>query len=152
MKFNPSDPLRSDPSLDSEYPEDFAWGKSAEGDTYYAWAHSVSAEIELSADRCIEYPLGHGATLQFYPGPNSQEMLYRLQFKEGLPNRILYRKPLAHTVFWSFGVDSGPSCRIKKHYQDRYLTIIEWVDKASFLAVLRQQHYINTEFSNFWSR
>ena len=152
MEFDLQNPLATDPSLQEQYPKDYVWGKSLEPGSYYIWVQPVAKDVELQSRYRTVIPLGHEVELQIYLGPIRQEFLYRIKFGNVKPTRMLRQNPLMHTLFWTFGNESGPSSRVRKLYQDRYLFIQEWIDKKSFLAILRQQHYVNTDFINFWSR
>jgi hypothetical protein len=55
-------------------------------------------------------------------------------------------------LFWSFGDRGGTSDSIIYHHKDKYMTLSEWEDKNSYLAILRQQLYTHPENTTFWSR
>jgi len=113
--------------------------------------HPIADEVSFHPNLDpLEIQLGFGAILHVYYGPIRQEMLYRLLFTQGFPARIIL-KPSPYCLFWSFGNVGGQSKVIKYHYRDRYLSLHEWVDKGSYLAVLRQQHYENN-ISTIWTR
>jgi len=149
--FDPSKPLETDPAL---YDEgfDYAWRRSLEDrDAYYAWLQPVVEGVGFHDSlESLQVEMGHGVVLYVYYGAVRQEILYRLLFTQGFPSRLIL-KPAPYTLFWSYGSEGGQSMEIKYHYRDRYLSIHEWTDKDSFLAVLRQQHYDNN-VSTIWSR
>jgi len=149
--FDPRNPIVSDPSLADLYGTDFAWGVSNEDQTYYAWIQPIASEVVFHENlEPLEISLGFGAFLYIYYGPIRQELLYRIRFTEEMPSRLIL-KPSPYCLFWSFGDEGGSSTNVKYHYRDRYLTLHEWTDKKSFLAVLRQQHYQN-HVNTIWSR
>jgi len=148
MVFESKNPLRTDPAL---YPGSYAWALSKQPNVYYAWLQPTAEEVVFHQNLDpLELKLGFGAVLHVYYGPIRQEMLYRLIFTKGFPQRLLL-KPSPYCLFWSFGNSGGQSRSIKYHYRDRYLSLHEWTDKSSFLAVLRQQHYDNN-VNTIWTR
>lgn len=148
MVFDDKRPLVTDPAV---VQNTYAWCVSKQPNVYYAWLQPTANDVEFHPNlEPLEIDLGFGVLLHIYYGPIRQEMLYRILFTKGLPNRIIL-KPEPYCLFWSFGTENGQSLRIKYHYRDRYLTLHEWVDKSSFLAVLRQQHYINN-VNTIWTR
>lgn len=148
--FDPKNPTATDPSQSHLYGNNYAWGLSYQPNTYYAWIQPIASEVIFHPNLDpLEIPLGFGATLYIYYGPIRQEMLYRIRFAEDSPLRTLL-KP-TYCMFWSFGQAGGSSKNVMYHYRDRYITVHEWVDKSSFLAVLRQHHYEN-HVSTIWSR
>ena len=148
MKFDRKQPLLTDPAVMQDV---YAWCPSKEPNSYYAWLQPTANDVEFHPDlEPMEIDLGFGVILHIYYGPIRQEMLYRILFTEELPKRLIL-KPAPYCLFWSFGTENGHSVRIKYHYRDRYLSLHEWVDKSSFLAVLRQQHYDNN-VSTIWTR
>ncbi len=148
MKFDHKQPLLTDPAVMRDV---YAWCPSKEPHSYYAWLQPTANAVEFHPDlEPMEIDLGFGVILHIYYGPIRQEMLYRILFTEGLPERLIL-KPAPYCLFWSFGTENGQSVRMKYHYRDRYLSLHEWVDKSSFLAVLRQQHYDNN-VSTIWTR
>lgn len=149
MIFDPKNPLNSDPYLANEYANDYVWCRSEQENVYYSWVHPIADDVSLNIQP-LEVQLGYGALLYIFFGPLKQEFLYRLVFNNGMPERLLL-KPSPYCLFWSFGTQGGASKSIKYHYRDRFLSAHEWTDKASFLAVLRQQHYIQ-DTNTFWSR
>ena len=150
--FNVRNPLATDPTLEDLYPNDYAWGESKEPNAFYFWSQKVAKGAGVSFYRPHDprvISLGHHVYLTIYRGMLKQELLYRIKFDRGLPSHLAF-KPEPYCIFWSYGKDSGPSTRIKYHYRDRNLTIMEWADKKSFLAILRQQHYLHEP--TFWRR
>ena len=152
MQFDPRYPTLTDPSLEEMWPESYAWGVSKEHNTYYAWTQPIAAEVKFHptiSPLCIH--LGNGAQFWAYYGVMRQELLYRIKFTDGMPKRIrVFPEPFC--LFWSFGTDGGGSEVLKYHHKDKFLTLHEWVDKKSFLAVLRQHLYTHPENTTFWSR
>ena len=149
--FEPKNPLKTDPNRADLHAKDYAWLLSKEPDVYYAWLQPVVDEVTFHPNiDPKEINLGFGAFLNVYYGTLRQELLYRIRFTQGLPSRLII-KPSPYALFWSFGSEGGQSKRIKYHYRDRYLSIHEWSDKNSFLAVLRQQHYENN-VNTIWTR
>lgn len=150
MTFSPANPTLTDPSLDYIYPNDYAWGVSREENTYYSWIQKITPETCLSSAP-LEIDLGCDVKFQVYQNTSGIEFLYRLRFLAGMPKRIrVFPEP--YCLFWSYGDNGKESGVVKYHYKDRFLTIHEWVDRKSYLAVLRQQIYLHQESSNFWSR
>lgn len=148
MVFDSKNPLATDPALRVG---SYAWGLSKEPDVYYAWLQPIADTVAFHPNLDpMEIPLGFGVLLHVYYGPVRQEMLYRLLFTKGLPQRLIL-KPAPYCFFWSFGDVGGQSFNVKYHYRDRYLSLHEWTDKNSFLAVLRQQHYENN-VNTIWTR
>lgn len=148
MAFDFKNPLKTDPSL---YQQSYAWLPSKEPNVYYAWLQPIADEVAFHPDLDpLGIKLGYGVILHIYYSPIRQEMLYRLSFTKGLPQRLIL-KPSPYCLFWSFGNEGGASKSIKYHYRDRFLSLHEWADKSSFLAVLRQQHYENN-VNNIWTR
>lgn len=145
MLFDRTQPLKTDPYLLREY----AWLQSKESNVYYSWLSPVADEVIFHTEN-TEVNLGYGVFLQVYYGPIRQEMLYRLVFTQGIPKRIIL-KPSPYCLFWSYGEEGGQSKSIKYHYRDRFLSLHEWCDKGSFLAVLRQHHY-EQNVSTIWTR
>jgi hypothetical protein len=151
MHFDPRNPTATDPSQSELHGTDYAWGMSSQPNTYYAWVQPIASEVVFHPNlEPLEVPLGFGVILYVYYGPIRQEMLYRIRFKDEGPARLAL-KPSPYCMFWSFGTEGGASTSIKYHYRDRYVTIHEWTDKKSFLAVLRQQHY-EKHVNTIWSR
>lgn len=145
--FDSSQPLITDPASADLY----AWLPSSEENVYYSWLQPVSDDVTFHqslAPYSIE--LGFGVILKVYYGFLRQELLYRLLFTQGIPPHFLL-KPSPYCMFWSFGSKGGSSKSIKYHYRARYLSLHEWTDKKSFLAVLRQQHYENN-INTIWTR
>lgn len=150
MQFDPTSPLITDPVFQDEC-FDYAWMLSKQPNSYYAWLQPIVDGVSFHADlEPLEILLGNGVILYAYYGHVRQEILYRLVFTEGFPSRIIL-KPAPYTLFWSFGDEGGQSTNIKYHYRDRNLSLHEWTDKNSFLAVLRQQHYDNN-INTIWTR
>lgn len=150
--FNIRNPLATDPTLTEIYPNDYAWGKSKEPDCFYYWSQPVAKTGGVSFYRPHDpkvISLGSDVFLTIYRGTLKQELLYRLKFAKGLPEHWSI-KPQPYCIFWSFTAEGGPSTRIKYHYRDRNITLLEWSDKKSFLAILRQQHYLHEP--TFWRR
>lgn len=150
MVFDSEKPLHTDPvSQDEGF--DYAWRLSKEPCTYYAWLQPVVDGVSFhpSIDP-VKVDLGNGVFLYVYYGPVRQELLYRLVFTQGFPARLIL-KPAPYTLFWSFGTEGGQSHEVKYHHRDRLLSVHEWSDKNSFLAVLRQSHYDNN-ISTIWTR
>jgi hypothetical protein len=148
--FDIKNPLKTDPSLYKKQ-ESYAWLLSKEPNVYYAWLGPIASEVSFHPNLDpLEIKLGSGVLLHVYYGPIRQEMLYRLIFTEGFPSRCIL-KPPPYCLFWSFGNTGGASKSVKYHYRDRFLSLHEWTDKSSFLAVLRQQHYENN-VNNIWTR
>jgi hypothetical protein len=147
MTFDPLNPMQTDAFHDSaEY--SYAWFPSREFGAYYAWVQCVTPDIQFRtppAEILLE-----NARLSIYRGASKLETLYRLVF-ESSPKRFLNR-PQGHPfdLFWSYGTEGGTSKIVDYPYRDRYISVTCWVDKRSYLAVLRQQHYA-LSFS-FWSR
>ncbi len=147
MLFDFKNPLKTDPEVCQEI---YAWFPSKQKNVYYAWLSPVAEEVVFHQELDpLEIQLGHGAILHVYYGQIKQELLYRLIFKE-FPARFII-KPSPYCLFFSFGNEGGQSMSVKYHYRDRYLSLHEWTDKASYLAVLRQQHYENN-ISTIWTR
>jgi len=143
--FDPTQPLMTDPGQ----PEGYAWSPSVEPGVYYSWTQQVSDAVQFHATQApTTVDLGRGIVLTVYRGPVKQELLYRIRFPV-VPSRLLARPP--YCLFWSHGTDGGASASIKWHYRDRFLSIHEWTDRDSFLAVLRQHHYKPND-ALFWSR
>ena len=150
MKFDVNNPLRTDPSLHRKE-DSYAWLLSKEPNVYYAWLQPVADEVTFHPSLApLEIKLGFGVLFQVYYGPIRQEMLYRLSFTKDPPSRCML-KPSPYCLFWSFGNEGGASKSVKYHYRDRYLSLHEWTDKSSFLAVLRQHHYENNT-NTIWTR
>ena len=150
MEFSPQSPLLSDPALYADG-FDYAWKPSRQPHTYYAWLQPVVEGVGFNENlEPLSIDLGHGASLYVYYGMARQELLFRLVFSRGLPPRLIL-KPAPYSLFWSWGTEGGQSKEIKYHYRDRYLSLHEWTDKDSFLAVLRQQHYDNNT-ATIWTR
>jgi len=148
MTFDFKNPLKTDPALCSG---SYAWLESKQPNVYYAWLQPIADEVVFHQNlEPLEIKLGFGVLLHVYFGPIRQEMLYRLLYTKGLPPRLLL-KPSPYCLFWSYGNLGGQSRTIKYHYRDRYLSLHEWSDKSSFLAVLRQQHYENVN-TTIWTR
>lgn len=148
MVFDSNTPLKTDPAVCAG---SYAWSLSKQPNVYYAWLQPIAEEVVFHPNlEALEINLGYGVLLHVYYGPIRQEMLYRLLFTEGKPERLIL-KPSPYCLFWSFGKVGGQSRHIKYHYRDRYLSLHEWADKGSFLAVLRQQHYENS-VATIWSR
>lgn len=149
MRFDHKQPLKTDPALARG--GEYAWLKSKEPNAYYAWLQPIADEVVFHQNLDpLEADLGFGVILHVYYGPIRQEMLYRLLFTQGLPKRLIL-KPSPYCLFWSFGEEGGQSKSIKYHFRDRFLSLHEWTDKGSFLAVLRQQHYENN-INTIWTR
>jgi hypothetical protein len=147
MLFDRDDPLKTDPVLAGPH----AWLPSRQPGAYYSWAQPVAYDVELHPTASpVETELGHGAFLQVYYGALKQELLYRVSFRLGLPPRFLL-KPEPYCMFWSFGTEGGQSKSVRYHYRDRFLSLHEWTDKGSYLAVLRQHHYASS-VSTIWTR
>ena len=148
MRFDRTYPLKTDPALAYST---YAWLPSMQSGVYYAWLQPVAEEVVFHPDlEPLEIDLGYGVLLHVYYSPIRQEMLYRLIFTKGFPERLLL-KPPPYCLFWSYGKEGGQSRSIKYHYRDRFLSLHEWADKGSFIAVLRQQHYENT-VNTIWTR
>lgn len=150
--FNVRNPLATDPTLEDVYPNDYAWGVSKEPDCFYFWSQPVAKDAGVSFYRPHDpktIRLCKDVYLIIYRGTLKQELLYRLKFEKGLPEHWSF-KPEPYCIFWTFGKEGGSSSSIKYHYRDRNLTIMEWTDKRSFLAILRQQHYLHEP--TFWRR
>lgn len=147
MIFDETLPLKTDPSLADLY----SWLPSKEANAYYAWIQPVSDSVGFHQTLPpFDIDLGFGVILRVYYGVLRQELLYRLLFTQGIPTRFIL-KPSPYCLFWSFGSEGGQSKSIKYHYRDRFLSLHEWTDKSSFLAVLRQQHYENN-LNTIWTR
>lgn len=145
--------------FDTKFPQDtdpccydnfvFGWHKSKQAGAYYCWAQPVSVGVEFHPKHPpLEIELEH-VTFSLYYGVVKQELLYRIVFKQE-PIRMLI-KPAPYCMFWSYGEVGGASRNVRYHYRDRYVTINEWTDKKSCLAVLRQPHYAS-DLNSFWSR
>ncbi len=145
MTFDYTKPLETDPlvALESGY----AWLPSKQPSAYYSWLQVVTNDVDLHKDS-LTIPLG-AATLSIYYGRMKQELLYRIVFSTPPVRFIL--KPAPYCMFWSFGDNGDASKSIKYHYRDKYLSLHEWTDKKSFLAVLRQNNYIN-DTPTIWTR
>lgn len=146
MIFSLKNPLLTDPEHGNQ--EDYLWGQSNEPGTYYSWVQYISPAVQLSGKPSI-VEISNGIELQMFKGPNRQEMLYRVKFKGPKPTRVAL-KP-AYCLFLSFGHEGGSSSQVKYWYKDKFMTILEWPDKKSYLAILRQQNYLKDEH-RFWSR
>ena len=148
MEFDRKNPLKTDPVL--TYKE-YAWLPSKQDNVYYAWLQPIASEVVFhpNFDPLLLH-LGYGVNLYVFYGSIRQELLYRIHFTKGMPGRFIL-KPDPYCMFWSFGAEGGQSSIIKYHYRDRYLSLHEWCDKKSFLAVLRQQHYENN-VNTIWTR
>lgn len=148
MVFDFKNPLETDPSVCQA---SYAWLPSLEPNVYYAWLQPIADEVVFHHNlEPLEINLGYGVLLHVYYGPIRQEMLYRLLFTQELPSRIIV-KPSPYCLFWSYGNEGGQSRNVKYHYRDRYLSLHEWTDKSSFLAVLRQEHY-EKNLNTIWTR
>jgi len=138
MIFNIKNPILTDPFLERE---DFFqyWNKSKENNTYYVWVQRVTKEIEFSSD--IEptiIDLEQGVKLYIYKGTNKQEILYRIKFSKKKLSRFLL-DPFPYVMFWSYGKVGGTSTHIKYLFRDKNISIHKWVDKDSYLAIIRQK-------------
>ena len=150
--FDPQNPTLTDCSLESQYPNDYAWGVSLEPQTYYAWTQPIASEVQFHKTlQPVKIDLRNGVEFWVYYGSTKQELLYRIKFTDVMPSRIRVF-PAPFCLFWSYGTEGGPSKDVMYHYKDKFLTLTEWVDKNSFLAVLRQQLYLHQENTTFWSR
>ena len=146
MIFTMKNPLLTDPEHGNQ--EDYVWGQSNEVGTYYSWVQYISPAVQL-AGKPIIMEIANGVELQMFKGPIRQEMLYRIRFKGQKPLRLAQKPP--YCLFFSFGTEGGPSNTVKYWYRDKFMTLLEWPDKKSFLAILRQQNYLKDEH-RFWSR
>jgi hypothetical protein len=150
MIFDPEKPLKTDPAYEHES-FDYAWRLSKAPSTYYAWLQPVVSGVSFHPDiEPTTVELGNGVILFIYYGLSKQELLYRIVFTTGFPSRIIL-KPAPFTLFWSYGTEGGQSYEIKYLHRDRLLSLHEWTDKNSFLAVLRQSHYDNN-INTIWTR
>ena len=126
------------------------WSPSKEPQVYYFWACPVP--IDMSFDPALppaSVDCEYGNTLEVFSTPAKVEVLYRLRLVKP-PNRFLCR-PFDHALFWTYGEEGGPSKVIKYIYKDKNLSINKWVDKNSFLSVVRTNHFANYDLA-FWSR
>jgi len=144
--FDPENPLATDPYLD-EHTGSYAWLPSTLPLNHYCWVQPVSPDVQLDS-KVGKIDLDNDTRLFIYKGPLKQKLLYRIVFAAP-PVRFMIR-PAHYCMFWSYGHKGGPSGKIKYLYRDRFLSVQRWTDKNSFLASLRQQHYL-TGFT-FWSR
>lgn len=137
-------PQKTDP-----YTDVLKWRPSAEPNVHYFWACPVPLDMGLSdmVEQVID--CDHGNQLKVYSTATKVEVLYRLYIVEK-PLRFMCR-PFDHAVFWSYGKQGGPSKIIKYLYKDKKLTVAKWVDKDSYLSVIRTNHFANYDQS-FWSR
>jgi hypothetical protein len=151
VQFDPQNPTLTDPSLEDKYPNDYAWGVSEEPNAYYAWAQPIASEVKFHSADPLCLQLRNGVEFWTYYGSSRQELLYRIKFTAEMPLRIrIFPQP--YCLFWSFGTRGGTSRFVIYHHKDKYLTLSEWADKNSYLAVLRQQLYAHPENTTFWSR
>ncbi len=127
----------------------YTWSKSKEANVYYSWQQVYTPEVSFHQDSPLVIDLGYGSKAYIYHNVLRHELLYRIAFTD-MPKRLIL-KPAPYCMFWSFGDCGDASLRIKYHYRDRYLSLHEWVDKKSFLAVLRQHHYDN-KTTTIWTR
>lgn len=149
INFDFNNPIKTDPPSPSQ--EIYAWFPSRQVNVWYSWLQPIADGVTFHQNLDpLEIDLGQGVVLHVYYGQIRQELLYRLLFTKQFPARFLL-KPEPYCMFWSFGDEGGQSKRIRYHYRDRYLSIHEWTDKSSYLAVLRQQHYENN-VSTIWTR
>ena len=148
MIFDYQNPSLTDP-IPAEEKYLYAWSPSLEINSYYAWVHRVTPDVQLLQQTTV-VALGEKVKLFIYRGTTKQELLYRIEFGDTLPPRFMHR-PYPFDLFWSFGKQGGTSEEVEYLFRDRYVSIHCWVDKKSYLAVLRQQHYAQSNFS-FWSR
>jgi len=147
MIFDRAQPTLTDPYLTREY----AWLPSREANTYYSWLMPIAEEVIFHSETDkLEIALGFGVLFHVYYGPLRQEMLYRILFTQEMPQRFML-KPSPYCLFWSYGTEGGASTKVKYHYRDRFLSLHEWCDKGSFLAVLRQHHY-ESNVNTIWTR
>ena len=137
--FDPSNPVASDP-LPVDEDRFFAWSKSLETNVYYAWAQRVTPDVQIVLPPA-EVLIGEGVRMSIYRGSARQELLYRISFGNEMPNRFMMRNH-PFDLFWSYGDSGGVSRKVKWIFRDRNVSIHEWVDKRSYLAVLRQQHLL----------
>jgi len=145
--FDPISPQNTDPCCYENFVS--GWHESKQHGAYYCWAQPVSRGVEFhSKHPPLEIELEHVAFSLYY-GVAKQELLYRIVFKKEPLRRLI--KPAPYCMFWSYGDVGGASRNVKYHYRDRYVTLSEWTDKKSFLAVLRQPHYAS-DLNSFWSR
>lgn len=149
MEFDFKNPLKTDrPSM---FKSEYAWLPSKQPNVYYSWLQPIAEGVTFHPNLDpLEIDLGFGTILHIYYGQIRQELLYRILFTKNFPKRFIL-KPSPYCMFWSFGDENGQSKCIKYHYRDRYLSVHEWTDKGSFLAVLRQQHYENN-INTIWTR
>jgi len=145
-------PTRTDPLPPEEDGVfEYIWLPSRESGVYYAWAKPVANEVQFRPESDhLKIELGNNVDFHVYKSIAKQELLYRIAFMGEKPKRFMLR-PYGYCMFWSYGVESGPSSLVKYFYRDKYVSLHSWVDKRSYLAVLRQQHYVSNE-NSFWSR
>lgn len=150
MNFNSLKPTLSDPYLEGKEQQ---WFLSKDAKSYYFWVQQVSPDVELHPTFDIDcVDLTHDVELTVYRGLAKQEILYRLTFKGENPLRFMMRPTKEpHSIFWTYGKEGGPSKLIKPLFRDKYISAHTWLDKDSFLAVIRTNHYSQNDCS-FWSR
>jgi hypothetical protein len=124
------------------------WSPSKDGDVYYFWSQAVPVDVSFTTDPVV-VDCEHGNTLEVFSTPQNIELLYRLKISKK-PNRFMC-KPFDHAIFYTYGNDGGPSKIIKYIYKDKHLSMNKWVDKESYLSVIKTNHFADYE-SAFWSR
>lgn len=148
--FDLQDPFSTDPVLSTQ-PKEYIWGKSLEENVYYAWVQTIASEVSFHATlEPLCKQLRNGVELWCYYGLLRQELLYRIKFKDPPTRLVIFPSP--YCLFWSYGDSGGSSESVIYHYKDKFVTLHEWEDKNSFLAILRQYLYAHPESTTFWSR
>lgn len=149
MILDPLNPCEACPYVEGK---EMVWTLSREDNTYYFWVQQVSAEVQLHPlISPEEVEIGSGVKLFVHKGLSKNELLYRLSFKK-LPERFVAKPGHSpHAIFWTFGKEGGPSLKVTPLYRDKNISVHSWVDKKSYLAVIRTEHFNHSDFS-FWSR
>jgi len=139
------------PTITDKFVEgrELKWSPSLEPQVYYFWARAVPIDVSFESNQLSIVDCEYGNTLEVYSLPSKVETLYRLRLVKP-PNRFLLR-PFDHAVYWTYGTEGGPSKMIKYLYKDKNLSINKWVDKESFLSVVRTNHFASYDLA-FWSR
>jgi hypothetical protein len=145
--FDCERPTLSDPFVEGRA---LKWTPSSEPQVHYFWSQAVPIDISFDPKQSpAVIDCEYGNTLEVYSLPSKIEILYRLRLVKP-PNRFL-RRPFDHAIYWTYGTEGGPSKVIKYLYKDKNLSINKWVDKDSFLSVVRTNHFANYDLA-FWSR
>jgi hypothetical protein len=138
------------PQITDPFTEPLKWRPSAEANVYYFWAHNIPVDMTLEGTSEVRVDCEHDNHLSIYVTSSTKvELLYRMHFAKK-PTRFLCR-PFDHALFWSYGKTGGPSKVIKYLFKDKNLSINKWVDKDSYLSVLRTNHFAAYDQA-FWSR